>query len=254
MLNLDINHHFSERSVKYNDGNSWIMDQSVLAAISSFLPTSFSRLIDLGAGTCVVSQNIVNTIFGDYEVFAVDINESMLNKCNNPKINRIVSDIGLIPFSDNYFDVVVTRQCLHYIKYLQRIIQEIKRIIIPSGTVILAQIVPFDKDTFDLWANIVKIRQPLRQNYFDSEIWTSIFVSNGFQLINSHHLVTRSSVNDWIYKYNVSEPELIKNIRKLFVTAPSDYKEKYCVNFEKNDITYNLNWFIAQFCLETGGI
>lgn len=249
MENSNIISHFSERSMKYNNGNSWVTNQSVLESISSFLPSSFSKIVDLGAGTCVVSQNIFDTISGNYEIFAVDINESMLKKCKNSQIKKIVSDIGLTPFPDNYFDVVVTRQCLHYISDLQRVLKEIKRISKQNSTIILAQIVPFDSDTLDYWSKILKLRQPLRKNYYDSEMWINTFTLNGFQLINSINIITKSSVNDWIDKYNINNPNQIENMHDLFMMAPSYYKEKYHIIEENDDITYDSNWLIAQFHL-----
>ena len=112
---------------------------------------------------------------------------------------------------------------------------------------IFAQIIPYDTETHNYWSSIIKVRQPLRKQYFDKQMWIRKIEENGFRLIESSEVVTRSSLNDWIYKYNIHDQDRISLMKDLLKNAPPEYKEKYNIECIDNDITYNSNWLIAKF-------
>lgn len=239
--------HFTERAENYNEGEHWVNNSSVLNTINSFLPQKKSRIVDLGAGTCIVSDYILKNQVDDYSIYAVDINEDMLNKCQNNDIVRIVSDIEKMPFNNSFFDVAVSRQCLHYISDIDKALKEIKRVIKSKGIFIFAQIIPFDVETHNYWSSIVNIRQPLRKQYFNEQMWISKIIENGFKLTDKNQVITRSSLHDWIYKYNICDQSKIQQMVNLFNNASLDYKKKYRITYSDNDIIYNSNWMIAKF-------
>ena len=141
-FNKEVVQHFTIRANTYNEGNRWVKNVSVLDSITSFVPSQFTKLVDLGAGTCVVSEYILKNHIGDCCAFAVDINEKMLDESSNSNITHIVSKIEEMPFDDGFFDVAVSRQCLHYIIDIKKALREIYRILNLEGVFILAQIVP----------------------------------------------------------------------------------------------------------------
>lgn len=254
----DINIHFMERYDKYNDKNTWVYNESILEAIytlaisSNISDQSTIHIADLGAGTCIVSEHIFNNLSDKYktQVIAVDINEKMLSKCNNNAIIKIVSSIDKLPFVNSYFDVIVSRQCLHYISDIDNTIHEIKRVLKSNGIFVLAQIVPYDSSTRSYWSEIVNVRQPLRQLYYDEDMWDACLKRNGFLVEDSLRFTTRSSFKDWVIKYNIQNNKTVDCMKTLLEHAPDEYVKKYNIQVKDNDISYDSHWFVKKYILQ----
>ena len=247
-----INNHFSERSSLYNDINSWVYNKEIIEAIirlakNNYYSDAVIKYADMGSGTCIVSDELEKRIDTAGQIFAVDINSKMLEQCVNDHIIKINSSIEMLPFLDCYFHVIISRQCLHYIVNVEQALKEIRRVLIPNGKFILAQIIPYDSNTRNYWSEIIKVRQPLRQHYFDELMWENQIIQQGFSLETSQRFVTRSSLADWVKKYKIVDNTQFDKMKFLLENASREYKSKYHVDFTENDIIYDSNWFVKSF-------
>ena len=87
------------------------------------------RLLDIGAGT-----NGLVTQYGDG--IGVDVHDwggGVL----------VVEDTANLPFPDNSFDTVTLIACLNHIPYRQAVLHEARRLLKPSGRLIVTMINPF---------------------------------------------------------------------------------------------------------------
>lgn len=243
--------HFDQRSREYdNIPNSWVNNRDILDPILDHinqLDKENLNILDLGAGTGAVSKYLAENLSKSYCITALDISEKMLKKIDNPKINVCVADATKIPFPDNYFDVIVSRQCLHYIKNLDMVICEIKRVLKTNGVFILAQIVPSSNKTKNHWKKTVEFRQPLRENYFSIEDWISLFANHGFSEEDLHTCFHTASVLNWVKKYDIHDEKLIQKYKSLFLNAPEHYQKDYYVKASGNDVLSKSFWGIMMF-------
>lgn len=249
-----INSHFSERSLSYNDKNSWVFNKKILEEIfmlvkNNYYTDSVIRYADMGSGTCVVSDELEKRLDNIAQIFAVDINKKMLEKCNNEHLIKVNSSLEMLPFLDNYFQIIISRQCLHYIINIEQALEEIKRVLKPYGRFILAQIIPYDSKTRSYWSEIIKVRQPLRQHYFDELMWENQLIQQGFSLETTQRFTTRSSFIDWIDKYNIVDKDRVDKMKNLLENASKEYKSKYHIDFIEDDIIYDSNWFVKSFSI-----
>lgn len=249
-----INNHFSERSLLYNDADSWVYNEEIIKAIlmlakNNYYSDSVIRYADMGSGTCVVSDKLQKRLNNAAQIFAIDINSKMLEKCTNDLIIKVNSSIEKLPFLDCYFHIVISRQCLHYIVNIEQTLKEIRRVLKPNGRFILAQIIPYDSNTRNYWSEIIKVRQPLRQHYFDELMWENQIIQQGFSLETSQRFTTRSSFIDWINKYNIVDKTKSENMKFLFEKASEEYKSKYHIVYTDDDILYDSNWFVKSFSI-----
>ena len=81
-------------------------------------------------------------------------------------------------------------------------------------------------------------------------MWINIFRENKFRLESKKHVISRSSLNDWINTYNIQNKDRIQYMSSLFANAPAQYREKYDIVCTDGDIFYNTNWLIAKFIPE----
>ena len=110
-----------------------------------------------------------------------------------------------MPFIDNSFDVIVSRQCLHYIDNLNKVIDEIKRVLKSGGIFVLSQFVPLETKTKGFWTEMMKIRQPMRKNFYSENDWIALFKQHGFSVKSIERYSLTYSIKNWAQTYNVKQ-------------------------------------------------
>lgn len=248
----DIIEHFSMRAVSYDSISAWVKNEKILKRMIQFFPEGDKDycILDLGAGTGAVSKYILNNYKGNVKITALDFCSSMLEEINDARIQTVEATAEKMPFSDNSFDIVISRQCLHYIENLDETLLEIKRVLRKDGIFILGQIVPFDVITASYWRKIIQIRQPLRKWYYTTEQWDEKLIKNGFRIAQRCGCTHQGSVSKWIAKYNITDQELIDKYEMLLRDADDNYKNVYSVRESNSDILYNAYWYIIQCEIE----
>lgn len=113
-----ITEHFEMRSTVYNEHCGFIKNEKLLRDIGNAISSNNDMLsiLGVGAGAGAVSSYLANLFNKRASIYALDISKEMLDKIADPSIIRIVGSVEHIPFDDNFFDFVVSRQCLHYIE------------------------------------------------------------------------------------------------------------------------------------------
>lgn len=243
--------HFKARARMYNRvSSSWVHNETILNTINSYVSKAAGDNIDLlevGAGTGVVSQYLLENCGKDLKIVALDISSDMLHNIKNPNIIICNSSAETIPYDNNSFDVVVSRQCLHYVQSIDDVISEIRRVLKPEGIFVLSQIIPFSEDTRDYWKTIISFRQPLRKYYYTEDEWISTITAKGFvveELSNCYHI---ASVKNWIKKYSIIDPGKVKQYREYYLDAPALFKTQYDVVVSEDDITSKSFWTNIMF-------
>lgn len=238
MDNKDLIDHFAIRAASFSK-NGWADNeailQTILDSIISFCPFA-TDILDYGAGTGLVSKFLLDRMAGLKRITALDISSEMLSKIQNKNINCVVSSVESTPFQNFQFDLIVSRQCLHYVSDLTKTLAESKRILKTNGVFILTQFVPLEDETKQYWKELTRIRQPLRVNYFSEEDWVDFFTQNGFSLLSVERFTIQNSVAKWSEHYkNVDSIGRQKYISKL-LNAPDVYKKRYSIVVTENDI------------------
>jgi ubiquinone/menaquinone biosynthesis C-methylase UbiE len=248
-IKAEIVQHFARRSDVYDAFGTWVNNDDVLSSITSFLPNKQGRLdiVDLGSGTGAVASYIINNYSHVNTMVAVDVCEDMLKRIDSNQITKIVSPLENMPFKDNVFDVAVSRQCLHYINDLKKTISEIVRILKNNGIFVLSQIVPLESSTRSYWEKIIRLKQPLRYNYFSEKEWLQLFAQAGFKLISMQRFSHRSSIKKWTQKYTINNFETIETYKMLLLSASQQFMTEYNVKVTSDDIFYDSFWFVAKF-------
>lgn len=240
--------HFSERVLQYDNITTWVNNVDILKKMVELLPEEKKKylILDLGAGTGVVSKYILHNYKCPVEITAVDCCSLMLEEIREPQIQTIEANIEKMPFSDNLFDIVISRQCLHYVDNLDLAMSEVRRILKNSGIFILAQIVPYDIATATYWKEVISIRQPLRKWFFTSGEWNELIKKFEFEILNNSKYSHVGSINKWVKKYNITELKQIDSYKKKLLYADENYKHTYSIQICDDDISYIAYWHIVK--------
>ena len=99
-----------------------------------------NKVLDTACGDGYGSKLLIDTEAD--EVWGGDINQQAIeaakNKYSAENLHFRVMDVTDIPFDDNYFDRVVSFETIEHIKNYQSFIKEIKRVLKPSGKLIIS--------------------------------------------------------------------------------------------------------------------
>lgn len=137
--------------------NKYDLQRRLDIVFNELLPKSIAgkKLLDAGCGTGHFSKVAIEK---GAIVTSMDIGERLLEKvaekCNS---ERVLGSVLEMPFSDNYFDFVISSEVIEHTKAPYKALREFYRVLKPNGT--LALTVP---NRFWKWscvvANALKIR------------------------------------------------------------------------------------------------
>ncbi|MDP2684041.1 MAG: class I SAM-dependent methyltransferase [bacterium] len=100
------------------------------------------KVLDLGCGTGRYSLYLDSL---GHSVTGIDISEDMIKLAREKsrKVQFIQGDIRNLPFEDNRFDIVVSGLAVHYVKNLEKTINEFSRVLRPGGQLVISSIHPW---------------------------------------------------------------------------------------------------------------
>ena len=180
----DVKRHFSRRSAYWDslytepDGPQAFKkyelkrrQELVFELIGNRRSGAANTALDLGCGP---GQYMVHLSQLGFDCCGADISEEMLDKARekippSSSVRWIHSDCRNVPVEDQFFDLVLCVGVLEYLSDDLSALQEIRRLIKPSGGVILT------------FPNLYKLRNLLNPYYYLVRIWTYLFVRQSSQ-------------------------------------------------------------------------
>ena len=109
------------------------------------------RILDLGCGEGNSIEFFQNQLC-NVEWVGIDIEDSPeVNRRKQKKGNLVTYDGVNIPFEDNYFDLIVSNQVFEHVRYPQKLLSEVYRVLKPKATFIgsTSHLEPFH--SFSYW-------------------------------------------------------------------------------------------------------
>ena len=109
-----------------------------------------SLILDLGTGTGVLLQFLLQNKF---EVIGIDFSKDMIKRAKE-KIGQkqgtlVLGDIENLPFQKETFDVVTAMTTLEFVKNVEKLLQEITRVLKSGGHFILGVLTSLSSWSFD---------------------------------------------------------------------------------------------------------
>lgn len=99
-----------------------------------------ARVLEIAAGTGVVTRQLATTLPPDIQIVATDLNQSMLDHAATVKTSRPVewcqADAMQLPFQDEMFDVVVCQFGVMFFPDKAKAFSEARRVLRPGGYLI----------------------------------------------------------------------------------------------------------------------
>ena len=111
--------------------------------IAARLPVDALRVLEVAAGTGVVSRHLLSTLRQDATLLVTDLQEGMLDLARtkvdtDPRVECRQADAMALPFADHTFHAVVCQFGLMFFADKALGLREMRRVLTPDGTLILS--------------------------------------------------------------------------------------------------------------------
>ncbi len=235
--------YWEVRSKKYNN-LKWVSDKSYMDNLIDCLDLDDSYLVlDVGAGTGAVSNNIKNNVTS---VFAMDISNIMLRENNWSGVSAIEWDIRKPLFDKNIFDRVVARMVFHHIlENIDDAFNNCYNYLKEGGKMVIAEAIPpFNSQIVVDWFTEMFSYKEDRITFVPGQI-EQYLKDAGFLEVNSFFFsMPNFSINNWIENSGLYMNE-INNILKMHIDAPQEVKNAYEMRIDGDQILINSKYTIV---------
>jgi len=146
------------------------VEKRAIYSLLKGLPAN-TLILDLGTGTGVLLEFLLQKKF---EVIGIDFSKDMIKRAKEKidlkKGTLILGDIENLPFQKETFDIVTAMTTLEFVKNVEKLLQEIRRVLKSRGQFILGVLTSLSSWSFDR-----KIRGLISKDIFSHAKFYSSF-------------------------------------------------------------------------------
>jgi len=124
-------------------------------------PKQNDIVLDVACGPGIISCEFAKEVS---HVTGIDLTPAMIEQAKvlqqDKQLDNLtwkLGDVLNLPFYDNSFSIVITRYSLHHILEPKKVLEEMKRVCIPGGKIMIIDVTP-DKDKVEAYNNVEKLR------------------------------------------------------------------------------------------------
>lgn len=213
---------FGERSKTWHSSAVWITDQKLLESHADMFQENKEAIgLDVCCGSGVVGASFKHKV---KKMYGLDLTPEMV-ALSKTRLDEVVQgNVYSIPFPDNHFDLVCTREVLHLLPQPELPVSEIFRVLKPGGEFIVGQILPFSEVDGPWMYRIFKKKQPLIFNMFQEEDFRRMLLGAGFIDLKMNELVVWENIEVWINSYETTSIHR-HEIREIYKNAPQSVRD-----------------------------
>ena len=202
--------------------------------------TGEEELLDVAAG----GGHTANA-FAPYvkKVTALDLTEEMLVAAEkfisgngHHNVHFVKGDAEHLPFANESFDIVTCRIAPHHFPDVSAFINEVKRVLKPSGQFLLDDNVTPEEDEFDLFFNTIeKLRDYSHYRAWKKSEWLQMIELAGFDIMEWHRFEKNFLFEPWCNRMNLAESDK-ESLAQYFLGATQKIKDKFRIVIENNQV------------------
>lgn len=164
-----------------------IKDDKHLSALMSLLEDgNYRKILDIGTGTGYLAFPLAER-FSTSTVYGIDIADKIIEKNNATVKEKAISNLtfqafdGLTyPFEDESFDLIVTRYAFHHFPNVVDAIQQMNRLLVKGGMVLVSDPMRNDKDTYGIIDDYMRVKKDGHIQFYSASELDELFSNNGF--------------------------------------------------------------------------
>lgn len=240
-----IQNQFTSRVPIYDRRSAWILDTSITGAmVEACKAPRDAQLLDVCCGTGAVGGAFAGRVG---RRVGVDLTQAMLDTAKGRLDEVVQGDARALPFPDATFDVVVSRQALHFFHEPDVPIREMARVLKPGGQIVLGQRVPYGKADEAWMSELNFLKQPNLATFMLEEHLTGGLARAGISDVTTRDVQVWESIDDWVASPEVSA-ENAKKILAHVQNAPESVRKVHPIEQRPDGST----WACWRWVIVTG--
>ncbi|SMQ81859.1 Methyltransferase domain-containing protein [Bacillus sp. OV166] len=204
------------------------------------MTTGEEELLDVATGGGHTANAFASCV---KKVTAVDLTPEMLAAAQNYIIDNghqnvefIIGDAEVLPFSEGVFDIVTCRIAPHHFPNVNKFVDEVHRVLKPSGQFLLDDNVVPEEEEYDLFYNTnEKWRDYSHFRAWKKSEWLRMLEISGFEIFEWHRFEKTFHYEPWCNRMNLPEDEKDK-LTQFILSASPKVKEKFKIIIKDNQI------------------
>lgn len=234
---------FGAQASQYANSQVHISDNRLTALQRMIAERPAARwTIDLGTGAGF-------TAFAAAEysshVVASDITREMLLETRRIGGQRGLTNVMLclnlaeaLPLSENSIDLVTCRAAGHHFSNLEAALGEVRRVLKPGGSLVMADSVSPEDDALAEWFNDVELRRDFSHvNNRKPSVLLQMLEDKGLRVVERYDERTYMTFNDWVKRTATPEEEVIA-LRRDFRNASLEAKQAFLIEEKEGDFAF----------------
>lgn len=224
-----VQRQFNQVAANYSTSSVHAKGRDLEEMLAAVPLTGQEWVLDAGCGTGHTALAFAPQVA---QVVAVDFTEGMLAQGRQLAADRGTTnvdfrfgDVEKLPFADAQFDLVVSRYSAHHWPHPANALREFHRVLKPTGSLMLDDIVSYDDFTCDTYLQAIELlRDPSHVRDHTIAQWTAMLTAAGFvdvTIVYSGGVAIDFAA--WIARM-ATPPANAALIRTLFDGAPQEVK------------------------------
>jgi ubiquinone/menaquinone biosynthesis C-methylase UbiE len=247
-----VQRQFNQVAANYSTSTVHATGRDLDAMLHAVPLTGREQVLDAGCGTGHTALAFAAQVT---QVIAVDFTAGMLEQGRKLAVARGItnvefrlSDVEKLPFTEESFDLVLSRYSAHHWPHPSKALREFQRVLKPGGYFILNDIVSFDDFTCDTYLQAIELlRDPSHVRDHTVAQWMNMLTAAGFvDLAVTYTGAVWIDFAAWIQRMATPDANAAM-IRALIDGAPQEVKEALQI-----EPTYNFSFTGAVICAAKG--
>ena len=185
-------------------------------------------------------------------VAGIDLSEKMLAEAERLRAEQkarnvtfLPGDAEHLPFGDERFQVVACKLAFHYFQNPDRALAEMRRVLAPSGRLVLVDRVASENPDRRAWhIRIERARTPAKLRLYAPAEVAGLIVKAGFQVVARQAWTQRMSFEEWVQRTGASE-ERVRCARELLVASMPGDRAGLDPRWEGERLTFSMPEFLV---------
>ena len=240
---------FTEQAKNFETKSMNFTKQEYLEHIVSCVnPQKLDTVLEVAAGTCICGRSLAPFV---KNVTCLDMTSAMLavgkeetekqGLCN---MDFVQGDAEKLPFSDNSFDIVISRLAFHHFPNPKRCFSEMARVLKTGGKLVLIDMEAAEEALRNMEDEIETLRDPSHMRNLSKEEFSEMFRENYLTITTMDCTELPVSLSAWLALTN-TPAEISTDISKRL---EDDIKGGHLTGFQpymKNEeIYFNHRWLM----------
>lgn len=165
-------------------------DKHLSILLSLIAGGNYRKILDIGTGTGYLAFPLAEE-FQTASVYGIDIAEAIIKKNNETAKEKGIQNLvfqafdGLTyPFTDESFDLIVTRYAFHHFPNATDVIQQMNKLLVRDGKVLISDPMRNEKDSNRIIDDFMRVKRDGHIQFYEAKELDTLFVNNGFSKEN----------------------------------------------------------------------